>query len=112
MSVLNGQHEHNQFPDSFDAMIVGLCTVELEICDANSLKDKRQVLQSLLTRLRNRFNISIAQLDTHDLWNSAALGIACVSNEAVQTGRVLKKVLDAIEREPRVVVLGCQREML
>lgn len=93
-------------------MIVGLCTVELEICDSNSLKDKRQVLQSLLTRLGNRFNISIAQLDTHDLWNTASVGIACVSNETAQADRVLNKVLDVIDHDPRVVVLGCRRELV
>lgn len=93
-------------------MTVGICRIELEVCDSNSLKDKRQVLQSLLTRLRNKFNISVAQLDSHDFWRSATLGIACVSNETTHTDRVLNKVLDLVEREPRVLVLGCERETL
>ena len=93
-------------------MVVGLCTIELEVCDSNSLKDKRQVLQSLLTRLSSKFNISVAQLDNHDFWRSATIGVACVSNDATHTDRVLNKVLDLVEREPRVVVVGCERELV
>jgi uncharacterized protein YlxP (DUF503 family) len=93
-------------------MTVGVCTVELEVSDSNSLKDKRQVLQSLLTRLRSKFNLSIAQLDTHGSWRNATLGIAHVSNDAQYTDRVLNKVLDTIEQETRVIVLGCELERL
>ena len=93
-------------------MVVGISTIELEICDSNSLKDRRQVLQSLVTRLGNQFNISVAQLDTHDLWNRATLGIACVSNDARHTDRILNRVLELIDRDPRVVVLACEREMV
>ena len=93
-------------------MIVGICRIEVEVCDSNSLKDKRQVLQSLLSRLQNKHNISVAQLDSHDFWRSASIGVACVSNDAKHTDRVLNKVLDLIEREPRVLVLGCERETL
>lgn len=93
-------------------MTVGVCQIELEVTDSNSLKDKRQVLRSLLTRLRNKFNVSIAQLDNHDLWRSATLGIAHVSNDSTHTDRVLNRVIDLIEDEPRVLVVGCELELL
>ena len=69
-------------------MIVGLCTVELFIPDSHSLKDKRQVLQSLKNRLREKFNLSVAEVDGQDLWQKAVLGLACVANE----GRYVNQV--------------------
>ena len=62
-------------------IIVGLCTVELFIPESQSLKDKRQVLLSLKDRLREKFNLSVAEVDGQDLWQKAVLGLACVANE-------------------------------
>ncbi|HET8579713.1 MAG TPA: DUF503 domain-containing protein, partial [Nitrospiraceae bacterium] len=63
-------------------MVVGLCTLELYIPDGHSLKAKRQVLLSLKDRLRDKFNVSIAEVGDQDLWQKAVLGIACVANES------------------------------
>ena len=52
-------------------MIVGLCTVELFIPDGHSLKDKRRVLQSVKTRVRDKFNVSVAEVGEQDLWQKA-----------------------------------------
>jgi hypothetical protein len=93
-------------------MIVGTCIIDLEITDANSLKDKRQVVRSLIERIRNRFLVSVAQLDDHDLWQNATIGVAVVSNKAASAHQVLNKLLDYVESDPRVVVVGCQMEML
>jgi uncharacterized protein YlxP (DUF503 family) len=71
-------------------IIVGLCTVELFIAESQSLKDKRQVLLSLKDRLREKFNLSVAEVDGQDLWQKAVLGLACVSNE----GRYVNQVCD------------------
>ena len=70
-------------------MTVGLCTVELFIPDAHSLKEKRQVLQSLKTRLRDKFNLSVAEVGDQDLWQKAILGMACVANESAHVNQVL-----------------------
>ncbi len=93
-------------------MIVGTCIIDLEITDSDSLKDKRQVVRSLIERIRSRFPVSIAQLDDHDLWQSATLGVAVVANKTAFANQVLNKVLDHVESDPRVVVVGCQMEML
>ena len=58
------------------------CTVELFIPMAHSLKDKRQVLQSLKSRLRDKFNVSVAEVGDQELWQKAILGLACVANES------------------------------
>ena len=94
------------------ALIIGICTLELDLNDSHSLKDKRQVVRSVLDRARGRFNVSIAQLDQHDLWQHATIGIACVGNERQYVNTVLNKVLELLESEPRVEVTGCQMEML
>jgi len=78
-------------------MIIGVCRVELFIGHANSLKAKRQVIRSIIERARNRFNISIAEVDNQDKWQHATIGIACVSNETAHVHEVLNKVVNFIE---------------
>ena len=59
-------------------IIVGLCTVELFLPESQSLKDKRQVLLSLKDRLREKFNLSVAEVDGQDLWQKAVLARAVI----------------------------------
>jgi len=77
-------------------MNVGVCRVKLRFPENLSLKGKRQILKSITTRLRNRFNISVAEVDDQDLWQLATLGICCVSNNSRYTNEVLSKVVDFI----------------
>ena len=62
-------------------MIIGSCVVELVIYDANSLKDKRQVVKSIIGKLQSRFNISVAEVGLNDTWRNAVIGFACVTND-------------------------------
>ena len=93
-------------------MVVGLCTVELYLPDGHSLKAKRQVLSSLKTRLRGRFNISVAEVGEQDLWQKSVLGIACVSNETGRVNQVLDQVLNVIRANPSSELLQSRIEML
>jgi len=93
-------------------MIVGLCEIDLSIPESHSLKDKRQILRSLLDGLRNRFNISVAEVDRMDAWQRATVGVACVSNETKFTVQVLNKVMDVVRSNPRVVVVDYSIETL
>ena len=77
-------------------MNVGVCKVKLRLPENLSLKGKRQVLKSITTRVRNKFNVSVAEIDDHDLWQLATLGICCVSNNKRHTNEVLSKVIDFI----------------
>src|SRR5215469_8903401 len=61
-------------------MPIAYLTLELRIEAAHSLKDKRQVLRSMKDRLRNSFNISIAEIEVTDLWQRATLGIVSISD--------------------------------
>lgn len=93
-------------------MVVGLCTVELYIPDGHSLKAKRQVLLSLKDRLRDRFNVSIAEVGDQDLWQKAVLGIACVANEGAYVNQVLDQAINVIRSVPTIEVVQFRIEML
>ncbi|HEX5323885.1 MAG TPA: DUF503 domain-containing protein [Capsulimonadaceae bacterium] len=91
-------------------MHIGTLTAQIEIAGADSLKDKRQVVKSLLERIRGKFNVSAAEVGDLDIWRRATLGFAVVANEASFIDQVVEKLVDTIEGEPRCVVLDYQRE--
>ncbi len=86
-------------------MHIASLQVELEITDALTLKDKRQVIRSLLDRIRNRFNVSAAEVGKNDSVRYAELAAVGVSNDRRFLDRVMGKLLDLIESEPRVMLL-------
>ncbi len=73
-------------------MNVGVCKIRLRLPENQSLKGKRQVLKSITTRVRNKFDVSIAEVDDQDLWQLATLGICCISNNKRYTNEILSKV--------------------
>ncbi len=77
-------------------MNVGVCRISLRLPENLSLKGKRRVLKSITTRVRSKFNVSVAEVDDQNLWQLATLGICCVSNDRQYTNRVLSKVVDFI----------------
>ena len=93
-------------------MFIGAATIELEITDSATLKDKRQVVKSLLDRIRGRFNVSAAEVDRLDSPRRATLAIAAVANQGAFVHSVLEKVVDLIEREPRAVVADYRIEIV
>ncbi len=78
-------------------MFVGVCRVWLQMPENSSLKDKRQVLRSLTQRVRNKFDVAIAEMDAVHEWQTACLGVAAISNNAQHTNEVLSKVMRFIE---------------
>ena len=93
-------------------MIVGLCTIELYIPDGHSLKAKRQVLLSLKDRLRGKFNVSVAEVGEHDLWQKAVIGVACVANEQSYANQVLDQVMNLVRSVPAIEVVRYQLEFV
>ena len=77
-------------------MNVGVCRVKLRFPENLSLKGKRQILKSIITRLRGKFNISVAEVDDNELWQLATVGLCCVSNNKRYTNEVLSKAVDFI----------------
>ncbi len=93
-------------------MHIGVLTVILEIPESDSLKDKRQILRSLLETMRNKFNVSAAEIGENDTWRRAEIGIACIGNSESLVNTILNKTIEHIERNPRVGILGTEMEML
>ncbi len=77
-------------------MNVGVCRVSLRLPENASLKGKRRVLKSITTRVKSKFNVSVAEVDDQNLWQRATLGICCISNNNRYTNEVLSKVMDLI----------------
>ncbi len=93
--------------------IVGLCTIELYLPGMASLKDKRSVLKSMLARMRKTFNVSASEVDHQDVWQSAVVAVAYVSNSTVRTNQVIDKVLKWIENTcPDVQIMNENIEIL
>ena len=103
-----GGHE----PGGIVSAIVGLCTIELYIADSQSLKDKRQVLLSLKDRLRQKFNLSVAEIEAQDLWQKAVLAFACVANDGRHVNQVLDQALNLIRNQTVVEIVHSQIELL
>ena len=80
-------------------MHVGVARLELLLAESASLKDKRMVVKSVIGRVRNRFNVAVAEIDTQDVWEVATLGIVCVSDDRRHANEMLSKVIDFIESE-------------
>ena len=77
-------------------MNFGVCRIKLRLPENLSLKGKRQILKSVTTRLKNHFNISVAEVDDQDCWQLATIGICCVSNNNRHTNEILSKAVDFI----------------
>lgn len=94
-------------------MRVGVCQITLRLPGCHSLKDKRQVIKSLIARVHNRFNVAIAEVDEQDSWQIAILGVSCVSNDSRHVDSVLAHVQRYIEEiRPDVVMTDTQVEIL
>ena len=81
-------------------MHIGILEATLELYTSNSLKDKRQVIKSLVETTRQKFNVSIAEIDDLDSWKTGRIGVAIVSNDSQHCNRVLDKVLDYWDTNP------------
>ncbi|MFC1952706.1 DUF503 domain-containing protein [Chloroflexota bacterium] len=77
-------------------MHIGVCRMRFRIPDNGSLKGKRRIVKSVISRVSNKFSVSIAEVDDLDLWQVATLGISCVSNDKRHANEVLSKVADYI----------------
>jgi len=80
-------------------MVVGVCTVSFVIPRSMSLKEKRRVVRSAIARMRNRFNVAVAEVDWLDSRNAAVIGIVCVSNNANYARGILDRAVEWLMRE-------------
>ena len=94
-------------------MHVGMCRIKVRLPENLSLKGKRQVLKSIISRVGSKFNVSVAEVDDNDLWQLATLGISCVSNDKRHANEVLSKVVNFItESRFEIEILDYDIEIL
>ena len=92
-------------------MHVSVCQIELRLPENQSLKGKRQVIKSIITRLQNRYKVSVAEVDNQNLWQLSTLGIACVSNHRRHADETLSNVVKFIvQNYPNVELLRSEIE--
>ena len=94
-------------------MNVGVAKITLRLSGSSSLKDKRRVINSIRDRVRSKFNVAVAEVDRNDAWQTAVIGVTCVSNSARHADRTLDNVLAFIESDrPDAEVIDCEMETL
>ncbi|MCE9567954.1 MAG: DUF503 domain-containing protein [Planctomycetes bacterium] len=87
-------------------MFIGSLTIRLLVRESRTLKDKRQVVKSILARLRVEFNVSAAEVDTLEDVKVATLGFATIGFETAAVQRVLQEITEALRKHPVAEFLG------
>jgi len=93
-------------------MRIGALHVSFHIAHAQSLKEKRMVMRSLKDRLRNTFNVSVAEVGSNDKWQLGEIGIATVGNETRFVNSALEKIKNFIQSNPAIRVIDTDLEIL
>lgn len=83
-------------------MFIGVCTIEVHVPESGSLKTKRHSIRSLKDRIRNKFNVSVAEVEDNDLWQKASLAVAAVSNDKSHLNQTLDHVLNMVRSVPEI----------
>jgi len=93
-------------------MNVGVCRIELRLPENQSLKGKRQVVKSIIARLQNKYNVSVAEIDNQGLWQIATLGITCVSNHRRHADETLSSVVRfVVQNYPNLEIVNSEIEI-
>jgi len=93
-------------------MLVGVCRVILSIPESFSLKEKRRVKRSIVDKVRTRFNVSIAEVDSQEIWNELILGISIVSTESKHIYQILSDVIKLLEEQKEAEIVDYEIEIL
>jgi hypothetical protein len=93
-------------------MVVGLASIDIHIPESGSLKGKRHILKRIKDRVKNKFNVSIAEVDHNELWQRTTLGVAVVSNRKQFANQVLSEVVDLINKENGVQIIDYSIELI
>jgi len=93
-------------------MIVGILTLELHLYEADSLKAKRIIIKSLKDRIKNKFNVSVAEVGGNDLWQRSVLGAACIANETKVINEIFHRIKNIVINTPSIELLNSTIEMV
>jgi hypothetical protein len=90
-------------------VVVGTCELDFHLPDNHSLKGKRQVSRSIVQRIRNRFNVSVAEVAELDHWQILSLGVTCATNDRRHADEILSKIVHFAEDQTDGAVLHQSR---
>lgn len=93
-------------------MVIGTLQITVQVPDSQSLKEKRMVVRSITSRVRQAFAVAVAEVGDHDSWQSAVIGVACISNNARHADEVCQKVLAYVENDADGVVSNSRFELV
>jgi hypothetical protein len=93
-------------------MVVGVLTLRLIIAEAHSLKDKRHCLRSIRDRLRTGFNVSVAEVDCQDVWQTAVLGVCAIGSDRSYVEGLLDSVVALVRSSRQVVLAKAEKEFV
>lgn len=93
-------------------MIIGICTCEIFIFNANSLKSKRSVVKSIIEKSKNRFNISIAEVGENDKWQKSIIAFSTISNDQTIVEEIIEKVINFFDSYSEIEIINIKREIL
>lgn len=89
-----------------------MANIDIHIPQSGSLKSKRHLLKGIKDRLKNKFNVSVAEVGHNDLWQRTTLGVSVVANEKKFANQVLSKVVEQINKESDLQILDYSIEIL
>ena len=93
-------------------MVIGCCSIKFYLHGNNSLKGKRRVVRAIKDRLKNDFNVSVAEVGDQDVWQSLHIGISAVGSNRPYMDGLINKVVDAIDRVNLAEMVDCKTEIL
>lgn len=93
-------------------MVIGLLQVAIRLPESHSLKEKRWIVKSLVTRIRNQFNVSISEIAAQDSWQRATLAASHVGTDRRHTNEILDRLLRFVEEVKKIEVIDSKLELL
>lgn len=93
-------------------MEVGILQFTVRLRGCRSLKEKRHVLKSIKEKLRAKFNVAVAEIDDHDLWQKGTVGVVTCSNDATHVRSLLDKIVMLLRLHPTAELIDHQTEVL
>ena len=93
-------------------MVIGICNFALHLPVIHSLKEKRSVIKPLIGRIRQRYNVSVAETGNQDKWQLADIAVVCVSGDSMHAHRLLEQVISFIEGDSNLLIINVSLEII
>ncbi|EJP6472906.1 DUF503 domain-containing protein [Clostridium botulinum] len=93
-------------------MIIGTAKIYLYANWVHSLKEKRMIVKSVISKTKNKFNVSIAEVEMQDIHQNIVIGIACISNSSKQADSIIQNVVNYIEGNTEAIVSKIETEII